>query len=198
MVGGQATLEGPLEWRGNPYALHLPSLNGQLRLDAQKGQFTRIEPGIGKLLGVLSLQSLPRRVSLDFRDIFSQGFAFDRITGQMTFSKGVVRTEDLKMVGSAAKVAMSGEVDLGQETQALSVRVVPSISDSLALGTAIVNPAVGLATLIVGRVLNNPIDEVAAFEYRVTGSLADPKVERVQRPQPEGGQGQGPGTKMRR
>jgi uncharacterized protein (TIGR02099 family) len=198
VVGGQATLEGPLEWRGNPYALHIPSLSGQLRLDAQKGQFTRVEPGIGKLLGVLSLQSLPRRVSLDFRDIFSQGFAFDRITGQMTFSKGVVHTEDLKMVGSAAKVAMSGEVDLGQETQTLSVRVVPSISDSLALGTAIVNPAVGLATLIVGRVLNNPIDEAAAFEYRVTGSLADPKVERVQRPQPEGGQGQGPGTKMRR
>lgn len=196
--GGQATLEGSLEWRGNPYSLHVPSLTGQLRLDAQKGQFTRIEPGIAKLLGVLSLQSLPRRVSLDFRDIFSQGFAFDRITGQLAFSKGVVRTEDLKMVGSAAKVAMSGEVDLGQETQSLMVRVVPSISDSLALGTAIVNPAVGLATLIVGRVLNNPIDEAAAFEYRVTGSLTDPKVERVQRPQPEGGQAQGPGTKMRR
>lgn len=198
VAGGQATLEGPLGWRGSPFALHVPSLNGQLRLDAQKGQFTRIDPGIAKLLGVLSLQSLPRRVSLDFRDIFSQGFAFDRISGQLVFSKGVVRTEDLKMVGSAAKVAMSGEVDLGQETQSLNVRVVPSISDSLALGTAIVNPAVGLATLIVGRVLNNPIDEAAAFEYRVTGSLADPKVERVQRAQPDGGQGAGPAPKMQR
>jgi uncharacterized protein (TIGR02099 family) len=197
VVGGQASLEGPLEWRGNPQSLDLPTLTGQLRLDAQKGQFTRVEPGIAKLLGVLSLQSLPRRVSLDFRDIFSQGFAFDRISGNFALASGVVRTEDLKMVGSAAKVAMAGEVNLAEETQALTVRVVPSISDSIAVGTAIVNPAVGLATLIVGRVLNNPIDEAAAFEYRVTGNLTDPKVERVQKSQPEGGQGTGPGTKIR-
>lgn len=197
VAGGEAMVEGPLEWRGNPYSLDLPSLTGQLRLDAQKGQFTKIEPGIAKLLGVLSLQSLPRRVSLDFRDIFSQGFAFDRITGSFAFASGVVRTEDLRMIGSAAKVSMSGSLNLPEETQSLLVRVVPSIGDSIAVGTAIVNPAVGLATLIVGRVLKNPIDEAAAFEYRVTGSLTDPKVERVQRPPPEGGQGQVGGTKIR-
>ncbi len=74
-----------------------------------------------------------------------------------------------------------GQVDLGAETQDLEVKVIPSISDSIAVGTAIVNPLAGLAALIVGRALSNPIDNLAAFEYRVTGKWEDPVVRKVLR-----------------
>ncbi|MCW5624863.1 MAG: hypothetical protein KIT73_09125 [Burkholderiales bacterium] len=178
--GGTAKLDGTLAWRGNPYALDYASLSGQLTLDVRKGQFTRVDPGIGKLLGVVSLQSLPRRVSLDFRDVFSQGFAFDEIKGGITVTDGVMRTSDLLMVGPAARVAMKGSVDLGRETQDLDVRVAPSISDSVAVGTALLNPAVGLATFLVGRVLDNPIDNMISFEYKISGSWSDPQVAKVQ------------------
>lgn len=179
--GGKASLEGKVSWAGSPYAIDYPSLAGQLTLDARKGQFTSVEPGIAKLLGVISLQSLPRRISLDFRDIFSKGFAFDQIGGKFDIGAGVMRTADMKMIGSSARVSMKGQVDLGAETQDLEVKVIPSISDSIAVGTAIVNPLAGLAALIVGRALSNPIDNLAAFEYRVTGKWEDPVVRKVLR-----------------
>ena len=188
--GGKASLEGKVSWAGSPYAIDYPSLAGKLTLDARKGQFTRAEPGIAKLLGVISLQSLPRRISLDFHDIFSQGFAFDQIGGKFDIGGGVMRTADMKMIGSSARVSMKGQVDLGAETQDLEVKVIPSISDSIAVGTAIVNPIAGLAALIVGRALSNPIDNLAAFEYRVTGKWEDPVVRKVLRataaPEPSG------------
>ena len=179
--GGKANLEGKLAWTGTPYAIDFASLSGQISLDVSKGQFTRVEPGIAKLLGVISLQSLPRRISLDFRDIFSQGFAFDRIGGKFEINAGVMRTSDMKMIGSSARVSMKGQVDLGAETQDLEVNVIPSISDSIAVGTAIVNPIAGLAALVLGRALSNPIDNLAAFEYRITGKWDDPVVRKVLR-----------------
>jgi len=185
IAGGTVHIEGPLEWEGIPYRLDYATLRGSLKLDARKGRFVKLEPGIGRLLGVLSLQSLPRRVSLDFGDIFREGFAFERITGDLGIERGVIRTENLKMVGTSAKVSMKGDVDLVAETQALEIRVVPSISDSVAVGTAIVNPAVGLATFLVGKVLKDPLDQFIAFEYKVTGGWTEPVVTKVVRQLPE-------------
>ncbi len=181
IAGGRASIEGPVEWEGLPYRLDYPSFSGKVRFDAHKGRFVKLDPGIGRLLGVFSLQSLPRRVSLDFRDIFSEGFAFERINGDFEIQRGVIRTSDLKMIGSSAKVTMKGDVDLVNETQALEVRVVPSISDSVAVGTAIVNPAIGLATFLVGKALKDPLDQFIAFEYKISGSWTDPVVTKVHR-----------------
>lgn len=183
VAGGKSTLTGTIEWVGVPYRLDYPSLNGELKLDVEKGRFLKLEPGIGRLLGVVSLQSLSRRVSLDFRDVFSEGFAFDTIHGTFTVRNGVMHTNDMRMIGAAARVSMKGDVDTVRETQALEVRVVPSISDSVAVGTAFVNPAIGLATFLVGKALKDPLDQFIAFEYKITGGWTDPVVAKVQRPQ---------------
>ncbi len=182
VAGGKSTLSGNVDWVGVPYRLDYPSLNGEVKLDVEKGRFLKLEPGIGRLLGVVSLQSLPRRVSLDFKDVFSEGFAFDSINGTFAIKNGVMHTNDMRMIGSAARVNMKGDVDTVRETQALEVRVVPSISDSVAVGTAIVNPAIGLATFLVGKALRDPLDQFIAFEYKITGGWADPVVAKVQRP----------------
>jgi uncharacterized protein YhdP len=80
VAGGSALLEGPVAWAGGPGRVDIPTLSGRLKLEAKKGRFRQIEPGVAKLLGILSLQSLPRRASLDFQDVFSKGFTFDRIS----------------------------------------------------------------------------------------------------------------------
>jgi uncharacterized protein (TIGR02099 family) len=181
LAGGTARLGGEAEWRGPVYAIDYPTLTGKLILEADNGQFLKVKPGIGKLLGVLSLQSLPRRISLDFRDVFSEGFAFDRIRGTATIRAGVLRTDDFSMVGPAATVALKGEADLARESQDLTVRVVPVIGDSVAAaaGVALLNPIVGAGALIAQRLLRDPIGQMFAFEYRVTGGWDDPKVERL-------------------
>jgi len=119
VVGGPATLEGAVEWAGVPYRLDYATLSGNLKLDVHRGRFLKLNPGIGKLLAVVSLQSLPRRVKLDFRDIFSEGFAFERITGTFAIANGLIHTNDMKMAGSSAKVSMKGDINMVDETQAL-------------------------------------------------------------------------------
>jgi uncharacterized protein (TIGR02099 family) len=185
--GGAGHLEGRLGWDGPPFALDLPSLSGTLALDVKKGQFVRLEPGIAKLIGVISLQSIPRRVTLDFGDIFSEGFTFDRISATASVTRGVAHTGDFRMIGTAAKVDLKGDIDLAAETQQLDITVKPALSESIALGAAIVNPAVGLATLLAQKALRDPIEKMVAFEYRVSGTWADPVVTKKRRPAPEPG-----------
>jgi uncharacterized protein (TIGR02099 family) len=179
--GGIATLEGQLNWRGAPIHIDYPSLAGRLGLAATNGQFAQLEPGMGRLLGVLSLQALPRRITLDFRDVFSQGFVFDRIAGKVAVDNGVMRTDGIHIEGPAAKILMRGEADLGAETQNLSVGVQPVMTESLAIVAAagLVNPVAGAVTYIGQKVLGDPIEKLFAYEYKITGSWVDPVVEKV-------------------
>lgn len=187
---GRGHLKGHVGWDGVPYALDYPSLSGKLDLQAEQGQFVKLKPGIGKLLGVLSLQALPRRITLDFKDIFSEGFAFDRIEGSAKIAQGVISTEDLSMVGPSASVAITGSADIKRETQDLRVRVIPTIGDSLAAaaGIALLNPLVGIGALLTQRLLKDPIGQIFAFEYAISGSWDDPKVEKVRGPQQQAGE----------
>jgi uncharacterized protein YhdP len=135
---------------------------------------------------VLSLQSLPRRITLDFRDIFSEGFAFDRIRGKFDVKHGVMQTTDLQIQGPAAKVLMEGSIDLAHETQNLKVRVQPAVGETLAVGAMLANPIAGAVAWVAQKLLKDPLDQAFAFEYAVTGQWRDPKVEKLKQPMPEG------------
>ncbi len=185
LARGIADLDARVRWRGPISAIDFPTLTGEVTFQAEKGQFVKLKPGIGRLLGVLSLQSLPRRISLDFNDIFSDGFAFDTIRGTATIAQGIARTGDLTMVGPAATIAITGHADLARETQDLAVRVVPVVGDSVAAAAAValLNPIVGIGALLAQRLLKDPIGQMLAYSYRVTGAWDEPRVERVGVPQ---------------
>lgn len=178
---GDGLVEGDLRWAGTPFRFDLPSMTGRLRADLGKGQFKKLEPGVGRLLGVLSLQSLPRRITLDFRDIFSEGFAFDSIVGEAAVGGGMLRTEELKIRGPAAKILLSGQASLVAETQDLKVRVQPAIGETVAVGAMIANPVAGAVAWAAQKLLNDPLDQVFAYEYAVTGPWSDPQVEKINR-----------------
>lgn len=180
--GGKGQLSGQVAWIGSPFALDIPSLSGQLDLAVESGQFLKVDPGAARLLGVLSLQSLPRRLSFDFRDLFQEGFAFDSLTGDVAIAGGVARTNNLRMRGVQAVVLMEGSADVGRETQDLRVVVVPEISaGTAALAYAVINPAIGLGAFLAQALLKKPLSEAGTREFRITGPWADPKVERVER-----------------
>jgi uncharacterized protein (TIGR02099 family) len=177
--GGRTRIQGSLAWQGDPATLDFPTLGGEVQMQAENGQFLEIEPGLGKLIGLKSLQALPRRITLDFRDVFSKGFQFDRIGASAQLEAGVLKVREFRMRGSAAEVEMSGEVDLAQETQDLRVRVLPSLADTASLGVALVNPVAGVAAVIAQRILKNPLGQIFAFDYTVSGSWSDPKVAKI-------------------
>lgn len=179
---GRGKMEGRVAWAGSPLSLDYPSMSGQFNVNIESGQFLKADPGLAKLLGVLSLQSLPRRLALDFRDVFSEGFAFDFVRGDVGISQGVASTNNLQMKGVNAAVLMEGSADIAKETQDLKVVVVPEINAGTAsLIATVINPAIGLGTFLAQYFLRRPLMQAATQEFHIDGSWADPKITKVER-----------------
>ena len=179
---GKGSMAGQVSWLGAPWALDYPSMTGSFDINVESGQFLKADPGLAKLLGVLSLQSLPRRLSLDFRDVFTDGFSFDFIRGDVKIDQGVAFTNNLQMKGVNAAVLMEGSANIARETQDMRVVVVPELNAGTAsLVAAAINPAIGLGTFLAQLILRRPLIEAATQEFQVSGSWADPQMVRVKR-----------------
>ena len=197
---GSGYLKGNIGWEGSPTSIDYASLRGDLELRIEKGQFLKADPGVGKLLGIMSLQALPRRLTLDFRDVFSEGFPYDLVSASSKIERGILSTNDFRMTGVSAAVLMTGDTDLAREIQNLKVVVLPDLSGGMVsvvgVITGIINPLSALASYLAQRVLKDPLSKAFSFEYAVTGSWADPKIARIQTlPQAQGGDSSAfPGT----
>jgi uncharacterized protein YhdP len=180
--GAKGRIEGQIGWLGTPFQPDWASATGQLRLEVERGQFLKADPGVAKLLGVLNLQALPRRLALDFRDVFSEGFAFDFVRGDARIERGVVSTNNLQMKGVNAAVLMEGRADIVRETQDVKAVVVPEVNAGTAslIATAI-NPAVGLGTFLAQFLLNQPLQSAATQTFHITGTWSDPKIDKLSR-----------------
>ncbi len=177
LKGGKGVMQGTVTWLGSPLALDYPTLSGQFSLNLGQGQFLKADQGLSKLLGVLSLQSLPQRLMFNFRDIFSRGFAFDKVAADVQLLDGVATTNNFKMSGLSATVFIDGAANLAAETQNLYVVVVPDINAGTAsLAYALINPAIGLGTFIAQLVAREPLMKALTYGYHVTGTWAHPDV----------------------
>jgi uncharacterized protein (TIGR02099 family) len=172
---GDGTLTGQLNWPGSPHEFNPAGMNGKFQLSVNKGQILKVQPGVGRLLGLLSLQSLPRRLTLDFRDLFSNGFAFDKIDATVKIDKGVMRSDNFTMSGPAAEVNIKGETNLQNETQHLKVKVFPHVSDSLSLAALAGGPLVGAVAFLAQKILKDPLNKIASSEYEIIGTWDDPQ-----------------------
>ncbi|UXY14837.1 YhdP family protein [Chitiniphilus purpureus] len=173
------TFSGEVAWDGVPHRPDFDSMQGSLALALGAGQFARIDPGAARLLSILSLQSLTRRVKLDFRDVFSEGFEFDSIEGAAIVERGIARTDDLVIAGPAAQVLFRGEANFVAGTQDLRVRIVPVVGDTVAVAAGLVNPLAGLAAFLLQRALKDPLGQFVAYEYQISGAMRDPVVRRL-------------------
>jgi uncharacterized protein (TIGR02099 family) len=177
---GHGKLEGNLEWNGSPLEIDYPTLGGALSLRVEDGRFLKVDTrGAGRLLTLLSLQSLSRTLMTDTRDTFGEGFSFSSIRADATIARGIISTQDFRMAGTGAAVLMSGSVDLQKETQQLHLIVLPEIDASTAaLAVAIANPIVGLGALLANTVLRSSLSKAFALEYDISGTWNDPVVAR--------------------
>ena len=179
---GKGKLEGQIAWIGSPLSLDYPSLSGQFNVNVASGQFLKADPGMAKLLGVLSLQALPRRLTLDFRDVFSDGFSFDFVRGDVNINQGLAFTNNLQMKGVNAAVLMEGTADIAKETQNLTAVVVPEINAGTAsLIATVINPAIGLGSFLAQYFLRRPLSEATTQEFHIDGTWTNPKITKVDR-----------------
>jgi uncharacterized protein YhdP len=174
----QVDLDG--RWMGAPLDFALSRLSGTMQLLMVDGSIPEAQPGAGRLVGLISLGAMPRRLMLDFRDVFGQGLKFDRIEGAFELAGGVARTEGLKLKSPAADITVRGLTDLGAQTYNQTVVVEPGVGGTLpVLGGLAGGPAGAAAGLILRSLLERPLQGIAEARYRVTGPWADPTVELV-------------------
>ncbi len=175
---GGGSLTGALSWAGSPAQFSYANLAGNFTLETTQGRFTEMEPGFAKLLGVLSLQSLPRRLSFNFDDIFGKGFAFDEVKAEVMIADGIAKTGGFQISGPSARVQIRGTADLNHETQDLRVRVFPSLTTATAIGIglATANPAIGAAVLLGQKIAKDPIERFLMQEFDIKGTWAKPDV----------------------
>jgi len=173
VVGGTGKVEGTLSWSGGPLALQFPSLSGELSLNAEKGQFPQIQSGFGRVLSL---------VSLNLSEATAKGYQFDSATASLQIAAGVLSTQDMKLRSAAAEVSMAGNIDLAQSTQDLRVKVVPSMRRGVTAAVGLVHPVIGVGVAVAQGVLKDPVGQIFASEYHVTGSWNDPQVEKLPPP----------------
>lgn len=184
ITGGQTRGEIKAHWRGSPMAFSLRRLQGHLHLHIGEGRILRVEPGAaGRVFGLLSLQALPRRLSLDFSDLFRKGFSFDAVDGNFTLHDGNAYTSDLTVDGPSARIEIVGRIGLAARDYDQLVTVIPQIRSSLPLAGIIAGgPPVGAALFLMNKLFPGPMTELtslADYKYTLTGSWDHPVVKRL-------------------
>ncbi|MDH5378486.1 MAG: hypothetical protein OEX00_09200, partial [Gammaproteobacteria bacterium] len=186
IAGGLTDLAIQASWFGSPLDFSFDRLTGKVSMDVKGGRLLDVEPGAARVFGLLSIQTLPRRIFLDFRDVFAEGMAFDSVTGEFDIENGVAFTPGLVLDSPAVKVEMAGQVDLAEKLYDQVVTVTPKVGDSVPLITGIlVTPAVGLTLFALNKLLGPQIDEISSLQYQVTGPWSNPTIAEVEKPKVE-------------
>jgi uncharacterized protein YhdP len=183
---GETSLDIDAAWTGAPSEFSLAKLNGSIDMRVRKGQLLDVDPRAGRLFGLLSIQALPRRLMLDFSDLFGKGMAFDAIEGTFQIEDGNAYTNDLFMEGPSASVSVTGRTGLAEQDYDQVVTVMPRVSGTLPVAGAIFGPVgvgVGTVLYLAGKLFDSAhdgIDSLLRFQYTVTGSWDDPVVEKFE------------------
>lgn len=174
-----------LNWSLPVTQLRAEELNGHVEVLASNGRFRTVDPGIGRLIGLLSISEIGRRLTLDFSDLFGDGFAFNNIAGSLQIEKGDAFTKNMVIDGPSAKIELVGRSGLASHDYDQEVTVIPAVSAGIPLvGMLAGGPVVGAVLLAAQKLIGGVVDKTAQSKYRLTGTWDEPIVEAVKRQQP--------------
>ncbi len=178
IVSDDMTMLFDVSWSGGPRADIFDSLNGDIQVRLGAGQLDEIEPGAGRLFGLMSIVALPRRLSLDFTDVFDKGFGFDKIEGAFHIVDGEAYTCNLSLEGPAANIAIIGRTSLTSREYEQAAVVSANFGNTLPIvGAVVAGPQVAAALLIFSQIFKKPLQEMSQVYYGITGSWDDPLIE---------------------
>jgi len=180
--GGKTHDELDASWPGSPSALALANMRGTLKVNVSDGRIPEVPPGMGRLFGLVSMAELPRRLTLDFGDVFGKGLAFDAITGDFTLADGNATTDNLLIQGPAARISISGRTGLRNRDYDQQVTVVPHVGNSLPIVGAVVAGPIGAAAGIAMQgLLGKGLNRAAGARYHISGSWDKPVMTLVEK-----------------
>ncbi|MBQ4832668.1 TIGR02099 family protein [Pseudoalteromonas sp. MMG010] len=170
-----------LAWQGAPYAVDIGSLSGEIKWQLGEGHLTEISDGGARVFSLLSLDSLVRKLKLDFRDVFSKGFFYNSMQGTLQLDKGIAYTKDTSMDGVPADLTIKGYANLNTLDINYDLAVAPQVTSSIPVIVAwMVNPVTGLAALAIDKVIHSA-RVISEINFKVTGTMSKPIVQELDR-----------------
>jgi uncharacterized protein YhdP len=184
LQGGALQANAKLSWAGSPFGFALNQLQGDGQVTLGKGSLVDVEPGVGRLLGLLDVQRLPSRLTLDFNDMTAKGVAFDEISGHFRLDRGLLSTEDTVIKAAAMVAGIQGSSDLIARTHQQQVTVIPNLRSALpVVGVAVGGIGGGALMLLFNSVTQKDaatrLQSSGGFRYEVTGSWDRPDITEV-------------------
>ncbi|MCW8919830.1 MAG: TIGR02099 family protein, partial [Gammaproteobacteria bacterium] len=181
--GGKSHASGKVWWLGAPTAFTLAGLNAQLAVSIKDGTIVDVEPGAGRLLGILSVPALPRRLFLDFRDVFKKGLAFTSVKGDIRIEQGEAYTSNLRLESVPASILVTGRTGLVAQDFAQDIYVVPNVSDTVSVASALAwGPQVAAVVVLLQEIFKSDIKAATMSRYHLSGSWREPLIRRIVEP----------------
>lgn len=170
-----------ISWQGAPQAFNFETLNGKVKARLSDGYLADVSDKGARLLSIFSFQSLVRKLSLDFRDIFGKGMFYEDFKGDFKIHDGVVYTGNLKMNGAAGNLTVKGNTNLVTNQLDYKMSFVPKVTSSIPIIVSwMVNPVVGLAALAVDEVIQKA-EVISVINFELTGTIDKPSFKEVDR-----------------
>lgn len=175
--GGQTVARLNGDWSGSPAQFRLDRMNGALTGEVGPGRILDVDPGAGRLFGLVNFAAIPRRLTLDFRDFFEKGMAFDSIKASFQLKDGDAFTDDLNIQSPSAEIRVSGRAGLAKHDYDQIMEVRPRVGGTLpVVGAVAAGPVGALAGVLAQGVLKKPLDSMASATYQVQGSWDKPQI----------------------
>lgn len=173
-------------WPGSYLDFNLAKAKGDFYLYVKDGRVTHLSKeteqklGLGRLLSILSLQTIPRRLKLDFSDLSEKGYSFDVFKGTFSLGHGTMSTTDSYIDGPVAYASMRGQLDLLKKLYALDLKITPHITASLPVVATIAGgPVAGIAAWIASKIINQGMQKISGYTYKISGPWHDPVIQQV-------------------
>ncbi|ABZ78374.1 conserved hypothetical protein [Shewanella halifaxensis HAW-EB4] len=172
-----------ISWTGAPYAFSLETLNGDVSFELGKGHLSEVSDKGARIFSLFSLDSLLRKLSLDFSDVFGKGLYFDSFNGTLKLDNGVVKTTDTEMKAVAGDMRVRGYTDLMTESLNYDIRFVPQLASSVPTVVLLSTGGwtFGLGAFALTKVLEPVIEVISEIRFRLTGTMSEPKLEELER-----------------
>ncbi|HEY5623380.1 MAG TPA: YhdP family protein [Gammaproteobacteria bacterium] len=179
LEGELAEVTANVHWPGGPSADWRRAISGDLAVRLEQGSVLDIEPGAGRMMGLLSFTALPRRLSLDFRDVFNRGLVFDEVSGNFVLIDGNAYTDNLLLTGPVADIGLVGRTGLKDRTYQQQAVVTSEATNVLPTMGFLAGPGVGTALLIFTQIFREPLKGIGRASYCMSGTWDEPSIERL-------------------
>lgn len=179
MSRGNGEMNFSVQWNDDLLNFDFLKLDGSARFDLRAGSLLNVEPGLGRIIGLLSLDTIQRRLQLDFSDLLNRGFAFDKFVADLKFKPGDITSNNILITSPSTKIELFGRTRIKSKELDFTMYVTPKVGMGLPIAAAIAagNPAVGAAIWLFDKASGSKISEIARYKYKVTGTWDTPQID---------------------